>query len=86
MAKKPSKGELIAAKQNLGAIHDLATETGNWNAGSVHYHADSASRAMAIIHAGGEPLPEWAVRERRFLHGQGWRFPWGSVPDGLRMV
>lgn len=76
MARRPSKGELQAAKSELSAIHELATESGNWSADSARYHAYSASRYLETLNQAGEALPDWALRNQKFLEAQGWRFPY----------
>jgi hypothetical protein len=73
---KVTKGMLQAATSNLDMIRELCTESGNWDGNATQYHAPQASRNMETIVAGGGTLPDWAVRNKRFLEVQRWKFPW----------
>lgn len=66
------------ARFQLEGIRELARESGRQ--GAFAYNAGSATRYMEAIHKAGEPLPEWAIKDHRFLQAAGWQFPYGTVP------
>lgn len=73
-----TRAEIAAAQKNLADIHELATESGNWDAASARYHAPMATRALDTLAKTGHSPPDRALRNRRFLEAQGWRFPYGK--------
>ncbi len=55
------------ALRQLEGIRELAKEERSWA-----HHANSANNYMKAVVAVGWPLPEWIIRDWRFLRTQGW--------------
>lgn len=55
------------ALRQLEAIREIASEGRSWA-----FHANSANNYMRSVVAAGWVLPEWIIRDWRFLRTQGW--------------
>ncbi len=72
----PSKTTIAQeALRQLNFIHEMLTESGNWDVGGVEYHSNSANNYLQSLKAGGISNPDWVERNRRFLSAHRWRIP-----------
>lgn len=69
-----TKGMISAANRELACIWELATEQGNPNPACLQFHADAAGRYLTTLRQAGQPMPEFAIRNFRFLKAMGWRY------------
>lgn len=69
-----TKGMISAAMSNLASIWEIAHEAESRPAASLQYHARSASNSLSVLNKASEPLPEWLVRNQKYLTAMGWRF------------
>lgn len=69
-----TKGMIEAAYFNLEGIRDVCRESDSPGA-CWQQNAYSATVNLETLAAAGKPAPEWALRDRKHLQAQGWRFP-----------
>lgn len=68
-----TKGQIAAASRELETIRELAAESFNGKHACYQFHANAASRHIALLTNAGQSLPSWLIVDWRYFKAMGWQ-------------